>query len=96
MAAHAGRDEALVVVAMCGEAFGEQVVGEFPSLFEAVDDFVYFEVHPSMMCEGIEVVFVHKLLGGVTDFDPDVFGLVQWCAQVEVGDVKAGKFSAWM
>ena len=97
MARQARHDKALVV-AVCGETFGEQVVGKFPSFFEAVDAFVvYFEVHPSpVMCEGREVVFVHKLLGDVANFDPDIFGSVQWCAQVEVGDVKAGKFSAWM
>ncbi len=67
-----------------------------PNLFEAVDAFVNFEVYPSVMREGTEVGFINKLLGDVADLDPDVFGLVQRCAQVEVGDVKASKLSIWL
>ena len=64
-------------------------------MFEAVDAFVDFEVNPTMMCEGSKVVFVNKFLWDVAEFDPDVFGAVQWRAQVEIGNVEAGKFPVW-
>jgi hypothetical protein len=82
MAPQAGCDEALVVAI---------VVGEFPGLFQAVNAFVNLEIYPSVVGEGVEVVFIEKLLRYVGNFEADVFGSVEGCTQVEVGDVKAGK-----
>ena len=42
-----------------------------------------------------EVVFVDELLGYVFDADTRVFGAVQWCSQVVVGDVGTEEFGAW-
>jgi len=64
-------------------------------LFEAIDTFGDFEVYPAFVDVLHEVVFVDELLGYVFDADTRIFGAVQWCSQVIVGDVGAEEFGAW-
>ena len=41
---------------------------------------------------GIQIVFVNEFAWDVGEFDADVLWAVKRCTQVEVLDVKAGKF----
>jgi hypothetical protein len=82
-------------VPMFRQALSEEVVGEFARLFETVDTFGDFEVYPAVVDVLHEVVFVDELLGYVFDADTRVFGAVQWCSQVIVGDVGTEEFGAW-
>jgi hypothetical protein len=61
---------------------------------ESIDTFGDFEVDPAVVVILHEVVFVDELLGYVLDADTRVFGAVQWCSQIVVGDVGAEEFGA--
>ena len=80
-----------LVVAMCFQPCGEQVVCELACLLEAVDALGDFKVDPSVVDVGVEAVLVTELLWDVGKSDPDVFRAVEWRAQVEVLNVEAGK-----
>ena len=64
-------------------------------MFEAIDTFGDFEVDPAVVDVLHKVVLVDELLGYVFDADTRVFGAVQWCSQVIVGDVGTEEFGAW-
>ena len=38
-----------------------------------------------------KIVFEDEFVGNDGELDTDVFRSVEWCAQVEVGDIEAGK-----
>ena len=90
----AGCDYALVV-SVFTQSGGEEVVGQFSGLFEAVDAFVDLEVNPVAVRKSGEVIFITKFLRDVGKFDPDIFWLVKRRAEVEVFHVKAGKACIW-
>ena len=74
-----------LVVAMGGESFGEEVIGQFASLFEAIDAFCDLEVNP--VIEGIlgEIVLINEFLWDVRYVDADIFWTIKRCAKIEVG-----------
>ena len=64
-------------------------------MFEAIDTFGDFEVYPAVVDVLHKVVFVDELLRYVFDADTRVFGSVQRCSQVVVGDIGTEEFGAW-
>ncbi len=80
-----------LVVAMLGEALGEEIICKFAGLFETIDPFFNDKVNPSVMIEAGEIVFVDKSLRYASSFDFNEFRSVEWSPEVEVGYVKARK-----
>ena len=54
-----------------------------------------FEVAPTVVLKGREVVFVLEFLWYIRCFDANVLWPVHWCLKVEVSGVEASKFRAW-
>jgi hypothetical protein len=69
------------------QALGEQVIGQFAGLFEAIDAFGYFEVDVAIVGEVMEAIFLNELFRNISEFDVGIFRSVQWRAKIEVGDV---------
>ena len=89
------RHSGALVVAVGGKSFGEEVIGQFASLFEAIDAFCDLEVNP--VVEGIlgEIVLINEFLWDVRYVDADIFWTIERCAQIKVGEVVAGKACLW-
>ena len=81
-----------MVVTLCVESFSEEVIGKLASLGEAVDALPYFEVHPAVLDELVEVVFGDKLLRDVGQLDADVLVAVEGSIEIKVFDVKYNEF----
>ena len=75
---------------MFRQTLGEEVVGKLTCLFQAIDAFGDFKIDPTIVCILGEVIFIDEFLGNVRQFYADVLWSVEWCSEVEVGDVKAG------
>ena len=84
-----------MVVSVFTKSGGEEVVGQFSGLFEAVEAFVDLEVNPVAVCKSGEVIFINEFLRDVGKFDPDVFRSAKRRAEVEVFYVEAGKACIW-
>ena len=82
-------------ISVRAEAVGEQIIGKFASLLEAVDSFGDLEVDPFIIDVGIQIVFINEFAWDVSEFDPDVLRAVKRCSKVEVLDVEAGKLGTW-
>ncbi len=80
-----------LIVAVGTKLFGEKVIGEASGLFKAVHSIVNFKVDPTAVHVDGEVVLVDEFLWNVADFYADVFRVIEWRAQVEIGDVETGK-----
>ena len=76
---------------MLAEALGEEIVCQFPCLFETIDTVVDFKVYPIVVFVFREIVFVDEFLWDVRQFNADVFWSIQRCAEIEVGDVETRK-----
>ena len=57
---------------MAGKSFREKVIGKFPCLFEAIDPFIDFKVHPPIVDVHGKVVFINEFLGNIIEFDADI------------------------
>jgi len=77
-------------VSMPFKSLGEEIISQFAGLFEAVDAFCDFEVHPPFMNVFCEVIFVDDLLWNDRELNADVFRMVKWTAEVEVFYVECG------
>ncbi len=73
------------------QALGEQVIGQFSGLFEAIDAFCDFKVDVAIVCKVVEAIFLNEFFGNISEFYSGVFWSVQRGAQVKVRDVKRSK-----
>ena len=80
-----------LVVPVFMEACSKEVIGKFARLLEAIHTFGDLEVHPAIVCQCGEVVFVNEFIWDDGQLYFDKFWAVKGCAKVEVGDVKTGK-----
>ena len=63
-------------------------------MFEPVHAFGELEIYPSVVYILIEVVFINDVLRDVSELDACVLGPVQWCVEVEIGEIHCHVFSA--
>ena len=56
----------------------QEVFGEAAGLRETIDAVADFEIHPSLVDIGVEVILVNELSRDVGELDFDVFGIVEW------------------
>jgi len=80
-----------LVITKGKESLGKEIVGKFASLLEAIDTLVDLEVHPTIVLKLAEIIFIDKFGGDVLKLDTYVLRAVKWCAEIEIGDIKAGK-----
>ncbi len=79
-----------LVIPMAGKAFGEEVVGQFAGLWQAVDAFSDFEVDPVVVVYNCrKVVLISEFCRDVSQLDVGIFWSVQRRAKVEVLEIKA-------
>ena len=69
-------------------------LGLAPNPPNNIDSFGDLEVYPTIMDEGMKVVFRDEFSWDVREFDPDVFWTIERRAQIKVLDVETGKFCA--
>lgn len=67
-----------LVVAVLGEAFGEEFVGKHAGLGQAVHAFIDADVDVAVVGKGEEIVFGKDLVGKKVDWDAHVFRSVHW------------------
>ena len=72
---------------MCQQLFGEEIIGKFPCLLEAVDTFGDFKVYPTVLDVLFKAVLVDEFLGNLVDTNADIFWAVERRIKVEVGDI---------
>ena len=61
---------------------------------ESIDATSDFKVDPTVVDADGKVVFFDEFVGDVGELDFDVFITFEWSLEVEVADVKGGKFGA--
>jgi hypothetical protein len=73
----------------------KETVGEDSGLGQTVNAATNFEIDPTVVCEGEEIVFVDELVGNIGELDADVFRVVETSSEIEVFDIVANKFGTW-
>ena len=71
---------------------GEEIIGKFPGLLEAVDTFGDFKVYPSVVDVLFKVVLIDEFLRNLVDANADIFWAIERRIEVEVGDICYEKF----
>ena len=89
------RGDGALLVLVLAKALFQKLVGEAARLGKAINTIIYFEIHPSIMDELVDIVLVDEILRDVGELDLDVLGIVKRHLQVVVDDVVVDKLCSF-
>ena len=84
-----------MVVPVCKEALGKEVIGQLTRLFEPIYAFGELVVYPAVVDILLKFILVDDLMGNDAELDSRILWLIKGSVEVEVSEVSCHEFGPW-